>query len=503
MSTDMTKFSEKEKAIFEKFKDAGVHRSGTQIVLPEGMTIPIAIKLLKQLEEQDLTEVAINETFNADPFEGAVVLFAALSEMFGWTSPVPTPGFFGPRPPQMLNIPISHDKTISVPWGRMTVPSLREPGYIETGIDMKNGRPVFHLGGKVKNGDMHLVRKLCDLIKKRLAERSIYTGKAVRMPFPTGEASLQDFIPEFLDTSRVQVTDLVFSDNVRSMIEASVFTPILKTARLRRENIPRKRGVLLSGKFGVGKTLTAACVARMCVENGWTYITISDPTNLAAAIEVAQRFEPCVVFCEDVDRALKGARTQSIDEILNTIDGIKSKNTEVMVILTTNEIDTINRAMIRPGRIDVVIEVAPPDADAAIALVQKYARNVNGVSLLEDNADLTEVGARLAGNIPAVIREIVERSKLAAIHRLDDDAPLRLAPSDLLTAANEMTGQIELLTPPPPDTMTETEKVANIFSARIATAVSNMAPETIEMLHRLNAHANKVLPTRATTSPAE
>ncbi len=482
---DMTKLSEKEKAELDHFKDVGVQRSGKQIVLPDGMTIRTAIKLLNAKEEADLMEVNVNEAFEADPFEGAVALHSALAEMFGWATPVPTPGFFGPRPPEMINVPIDFDRTVSVPWGRMEVPMVR--GFLATGIDMKNNRPVFQLGGTVKNGDMHLVRELCAKIKMRLKEQSIYTGKAFKMTFPKGQSSLLDFLPVFMDPSRVSRDDLIFSDRVGRMVEASVFTPILKTARLRAENIPRKRGVLLSGKFGVGKTLTAAVVARMCVENGWTYVSIDDPTNLASAIEFAQRFQPSVVFCEDVDRALRGERTQSIDEVLNTIDGIKAKNTEVMVILTTNELTEINRAMIRPGRIDVVIEVEPPDAKAAIQLVEKYARNKHGATLLEPGINLAEVGITLADNIPAVIREIVERSKLAAIARLEDDQPMTLAASDLLTAAHEMTGQIELLKPAPVDQRTSMEKFGHAMGARIESALENMKADTLEALARLAA----------------
>lgn len=451
-----------------KFKDTQLVRSGTQIVLPEGMTFTTAINWMRKMQVADEQVVAVNEVFDgADPFEGAVALHAALVEKFGWVQGVPTPGFFGDTPPAMLNVPLDHNKTISVPWGRLTVPTIR--GYITTGISAKDGRPVFRLGGEVRQGDMAAVRDICALLRKYLKQESIYRGKAFRLSFPDDphSASLEDFLPVFMDATRVRREDLIFSADIEAIVEHSVFTPILKTARLRKENIPRKRGVLLAGKFGVGKTLTAAIVAKLCVENSWTYVTIDDAKDLASAIEFAQRFQPAVVFCEDVDRAVRGERTEEMDTILNTIDGIKAKNTEVMVILTTNELDKINQAMIRPGRIDVIIPVAPPDAKAAERLVRLYAKDQDGNSLLVDNADLTNVGVTLDGRIPAVIRETVERSKLAAISHLEDHEPLRLSPQDLLLAAKELEAHNRLLAPPPEDGRAEIEKFGDAFATTL------------------------------------
>jgi transitional endoplasmic reticulum ATPase len=453
------KMTNEEKALEAKFKDTKLERRGTQIILPEGMPFSVAINWLRKMQVADEQVVAVNEVFDgADPFEGAVALHSALKEKFGWVQGVPTPGFFGDKPPQMINVPINFDTTVSVPWGRLTMPTIR--GFLHTAIASKDGRPVFRLGGEVRQGDMSAVREICSLMKKYLKQESIYRNKAFKLSFPQNpeEASLEDFLPVFMDAKRVRREDLIFAKDIEAIVEHSVFTPILKTARLRRENIPRKRGVLLAGKFGTGKTLTAAIVAKLCVENNWTYVTIDDAKDLASAIEFAQRFQPAVVFCEDVDRAVRGERSAEMDTILNTIDGIKAKNTEVMVILTTNELDKINQAMIRPGRIDVIIPVAPPDAEAAQRLVRLYAKDKDGQSLLVDGADLTEVGLRLDGHIPAVIRETVERSKLAAISHLNDDEPLRLNGADLLAAAKELEGHNALLEPPPQDGRADVEK---------------------------------------------
>ena len=62
-----------------------------------------------------------------------------------------------------------------------------------------------------------------------------------------------------------------------------------------------------------------------------------------------------------------------MDEILNVIDGIESKGTEIITVLTTNNLGNITSAMLRPGRLDAIVSVRAPDAKAAQQLVRLYA----------------------------------------------------------------------------------------------------------------------------------
>ncbi len=154
----------------------------------------------------------------------------------------------------------------------------------------------------------------------------------------------------------------------------------------------------------------------------------------------ARCYQPAVVFAEDVDRVTDGERDVNMDDILNTIDGVESKGTEIITILTTNHVENIDQAMLRPGRLDSVISVSPPDAAAAQKLVKIYARG-----LISENECLDQVGKELDGQIPAVIREVVERSKLAAIKRLNPGEPLSVTQDDLVVASRGMKHHLELL----------------------------------------------------------
>jgi transitional endoplasmic reticulum ATPase len=163
---------------------------------------------------------------------------------------------------------------------------------------------------------------------------------------------------------------------------------------------------------------------------------------------------------------MTGDRDNVIDHILNVIDGVESKSTEIMIVLTTNDIENITPALLRPGRLDAVIYIDKPDAKAAERLARQYGRG-----LISDDEDISEAAAALAGRIPAVIREAVERSKLAAIMMTPIGEPLRISNAALLHSATRMQIQLNLLEPKFSDTRSETVKSAEIVAAAHERAV--------------------------------
>lgn len=68
---------------------------------------------------------------------------------------------------------------------------------------------------------------------------------------------------------------------------------------------------------------------------------------------------------------------------INTLDGVDSKKHEIMVVLTTNDKRAIHPAFVRPGRIDAVIPILPPDNDATVRLVRSYGCDAQGNSMID------------------------------------------------------------------------------------------------------------------------
>lgn len=426
----------------EKLKRVEVKAEGTQLIIPKGMTKGAAIEELKRQLQQDEQVVEIAEKIDAFPLDGAHALMMALKDTFGWANLIPTPGFFGSSPPMMIGVETSPGVITQVPWGRMTIPNVE--GYVETSVSYSDGRLIFSLEGKVKRKCAEDVKEIANLVRKYIKTKSIYKGKAISYGFAQVTRFTGNDAPKFIDTSAIKTDELILPKHVMAAVTANLLTPICKTKECKALGVPLKRGLLLAGKYGVGKTLAAYVTAKKAVENNWTFIYLTEVVNLPQALEFAKQYAPAVLFAEDIDRVTEGTndeeRDDQLNDIANTLDGIVSKNSEVFVVLTTNHPGRINKVMLRPGRIDCLIEVSAPDAEAAEKLARLYARG-----LLSPEEDLSEVSKKLAGLIPAVIREIVERSKLHAIARMKDGEPLKLVATDLEEAAVSMQPHLDLL----------------------------------------------------------
>lgn len=434
---------------------------GEKLVVPESMGWRDVIDHAKQQLQHDEETVAINATIDCFVFDGAYALNRVLADKFGWVRNVPTPGFWGDEPPTMLGVRVGLNETIQVPWGRIRLPGVE--GFIETSVAKKDGRFIFRIGGEVKRKHEKQLTQIVDAVRKFVRENSLYKGKAIEIKFHDEHGDVIRMPePEFLDLTAVKETELIFSDTVATQIKTSIFTPIENTEALRKFGIPLKRGVLLAGPFGTGKTLTSAVTATKAVRHGWTFLVCKRADELADTLRLAQQFQPAVVFCEDVDEVMGGERDEEVNNILNILDGVGSKSSEIMVVLTTNNHEKITQAMMRPGRIDDMIYVTPPDAKAVEKLIRLFGRG-----LITENEDLTAASNALEGQIPAVVREIVERSKLFAIGLHEPGTvpeTLDVTEPALLGAVEGMRVQISLLQPRTEDTRSERVKAAQISS---------------------------------------
>jgi transitional endoplasmic reticulum ATPase len=425
-----------------------------KITLPEGMKIPVAIDWLERKMTELEKRVELSEVFNYYPTDGAVAFWRALEAIYGFADPQAQRTWFGENPPKFITVKTSTTESVRVPVGEIKVPDL--DGSFYSSWKIQRGKPAFSLTYVGKKKNQAEVERVIAETRDILENASIYKGKAIRVNFPdlNHVESIDEFEPEFMNTADTDPDSLVFPQDVDKKIRTSLFTPVTHTARVRKAGVPLKRGVLLAGPYGTGKTLTASVLAHMCENHGWSFLYLKNVADLSTAIEFAKMYGPAVIFSEDIDEVLgTQKRTNEVNSILNTIDGVDGKQNEVMVVLTTNHVDRVNRAMLRPGRLDDVITVRPPDAEAAIRLVKQY-----GGDLVKDGEDFTESGKRMDGMIPAVIREVVERAKLAS---LAENEEIVIDDASLAVAASTMKDQLELLREEEPDTRSDIEKAAD------------------------------------------
>jgi transitional endoplasmic reticulum ATPase len=387
------------------------------------MSIDDAVVWLNRKKADEETEVVFtSEIKGYFPLDAAVAFSKALAAIYDWVDGVPVPGMFGDMPPTMLHIQTGIDANgkemfVDVPWGRFKIPGVT--GFLQ--LSMSWGQePCLVVQGKTKRKYIPSFDRIADKTKEMLFTDSIYRGKSVTIDWEWKRQGM-DFdpmahAPKYLDLSKAHEENLIFSASVAQSLQLGLFTPIEHSEACRAAQVPLKRGVLLEGPYGTGKTLTALVTASKANRNGWTFIYLKSIYDLEEGLKFASMYEPAVIFVEDVDKALGGRSVES-NGILNQLDGINTKHDEVITVFSTNFVEKLDKAFLRPGRLDTVVSVRPPDAEAASRLVKQYSRG-----LLAFDADFDAIGRTLAGQIPAVIREVVERAKIAAIDRLQGES---------------------------------------------------------------------------------
>jgi len=422
---------------------AEVVHHGERLIIPEKMTIEDAMDLLYRRGEYLNAKVDISEKFDVFPFDGAYALSQVIINRYGWAEGVPIKSMFGETKPHIFKIPSGVHTKVDVPWGQFELPNIE--GTLNTHVDRgSTGRAVFILSAEVKRSDEPTIRGLFDELREYLKNNSLYRGKAIKIRFRDDDGEMIGMPePEFIDVSSAHPEGLILNEDLAASINANLFTPITRVDDCIQNGIKVKRGVLLGGNYGTGKTLAATVAARLAQDNGITYVYTPRADELGDAIAFAKQYQSpaCVVFCEDIDRNLSGKRTVKIDDILNILDGIDTKSENIITVLTTNHLENVNQAMLRPGRLDAIINVVAPDAVTAARLVRHY-----GAEAINESEDLSEVGTALEGQIPAVIEETVKRAKLFQLALLDKGhAVTDISAEALRQAAVTMATQIELL----------------------------------------------------------
>lgn len=454
--------------------DTQIEHEGRAIKLPgdpEKMPILKAIEALKRKLDDENTVVRVFELIDAYPLDAAVAFVKAMANLYGWASPVPTPTFFGPKPPVMISVKVGlrDEDVIQCPIGSFKLPGVENPVQTDfTGAPKGNGK-VFVVHGEFKKRDKHLVLELANETRRIVKAESIYRGKAIRLGVDDEGVLDMANPPDFMDVSDISEDDLIFSENIQHQINTNILVPMKQTERCRKFKIPLKRGVLLEGPYGTGKSLTARMAAKVAQDNGWTFILLDKVQGLRAALEFANRYSPAVVFAEDIDR-IATERDDAANDLVNVIDGVISKRSEIMTILTTNFADKLNPVILRPGRLDAVISLKAPDKETVQKLIRFYAG-----SLLARTADLENSSQELDGQIPASVRECVERAKLGMIGRGD----VTLSDQDIFIAAQTMKNHLALLN--------KDDKVpshADQLASSLKNVIGNGSAATLEVIRK-------------------
>ncbi len=207
-----------------------------------------------------------------------------------------------------------------------------------------------------------------------------------------------------------------------------------------------KRGLLLYGPPGTGKTHTTRYLLGQM--DGYTRLVLTGRSLIAvgAVTDLARDLLPAVVVLEDVDlvaeeRSHGPASSPVLFDLLDAMDGA-APDADLLFLLTTNRADLLEPALAaRPGRVDVAVEIALPDATARERLLWLYGRSVP-LELTE--ADVAAAVERTDGTTASFLKELIRRSVLEAL--LDDPALPAVTGTHLARALDDLLDTAQAVT---------------------------------------------------------
>ena len=235
---------------------------------------------------------------------------------------------------------------------------------------------------------------------------------------------------KFHSLPRITREQVILPEVLLDRIERHTISFSKHAPRLAATGRHLKRGILLHGPPGTGKTFSALYLAS-CMP-GRTVFLLTGATigSIETVCNMARILEPATIILEDVDLIGTERHDQTIGanallfELLNQMDGL-AEDADILFLLTTNRPDVLEPALAaRPGRIDQAIEVPPPDEACRRRLFTLYSQ---GLTLNIQRLD--EFIHKMEGVSAAFIRELLRK---AAVYAALD------SPSDLVISDNHI-----------------------------------------------------------------
>ncbi|MFB6113019.1 MAG: proteasome-activating nucleotidase [Halodesulfurarchaeum sp.] len=275
------------------------------------------------------------------------------------------------------------------------------------------------------------------------------------------EADVRARVMQVEESPEVGYEDIGGLNDQLNEVRETVEMPMESPELFESVGIDPPSGVLLHGPPGTGKTLLAKAVAN---KTDATFIKmagselvhkfIGEGAKLVRDLfQVAREREPAVVFIDEID-AIASKRTDSktsgdaevqrtMMQLLSEMDGFEDRG-DIRIIAATNRFDMLDRAILRPGRFDRLIEVPLPDEEGREKIFQIHTRDMN----VSDDVDFESLASSTEDMSGADIRAICTEAGMFAIR--EDRTEVTMA--DFREAREKL------------DSETESEEVSKTFA---------------------------------------
>ncbi|KAG1884034.1 P-loop containing nucleoside triphosphate hydrolase protein [Suillus subluteus] len=256
----------------------------------------------------------------------------------------------------------------------------------------------------------------------------------------------------FIETPPVRFEDIGGQADIIQKLREAVEWPLLHPEAFQRLGVRPPKGLLLYGPPGCSKTV----LARACAtESGVNFVAVKGPELLNKYVGESERAvrdifskaraaSPSIIFFDEID-ALGTSRSSDsetgtahegvLTSLLNEMDGVQEL-VGVTIIAATNRPDVIDSALMRPGRLDRILYVGPPDHDGREEILKIRTRKMS----VESDLDLHTIAAMTDGCSGAEISSLCQEAALLTMQK-DINAPF-IPQSAFVAAAGAIQKQI-------------------------------------------------------------
>lgn len=282
--------------------------------------------------------------------------------------------------------------------------------------------------------------RLLGELRSLMRSRNVYRGHVLSLSLDQMHSTRVNFhrLPE------ISRDGIILPKGLLERIERSTVRFAAHRDRLLKAGRHLKRGILLHGTPGTGKTLTAMYLASQMKDRTVILLTGQAMGLIEQSCAMARSLQPSMLVLEDVDLIGQERERQSsgcnalLFQLLNQMDGL-ADDADIIFMLTTNRADVLEPALAsRPGRVDSAFEFPLPDPDGRRRLFELYGR---GLAL--DLSGLDRFVARTEKASPAFIRELLRKAALFAAEDGEtivvNERHLDEAMHDLVVGGGELT----------------------------------------------------------------
>jgi len=262
------------------------------------------------------------------------------------------------------------------------------------------------------------------LLQQFLMKKLTGGGGANSMMFGMGKSNAKIYVHS---TEGISFDDVAGEDEAKESLQ-EIVQYLKDPSRYTEIGAQMPKGILLVGPPGTGKTMLAKAVAG---ESNVPFFSISGSefvemfvgmgaSKVRDLFDQAKEKAPCIVFIDEIDAIGQkrnsgnfggnDEREQTLNQLLTEMDGFEG-NTGVIILAATNRPESLDSALLRPGRFDRRVPVEVPDLQGREAILKVHAKKVR----LSDNVNLHTIARMASGASGAELANIINEAALRAV----------------------------------------------------------------------------------------